>query len=75
MGLRSYLKQGLKVGLGTDVAGGYSPSMLDAMRQVSGQCISQFILGISIFRKLLLGVIIFTHFIVVGHKLVENQRN
>ena len=34
MGLRSYLKQGLKVGLGTDVAGGYSPSMLDAMRQV-----------------------------------------
>lgn len=25
-------KQGLKVGLGTDVAGGYSPSMLDSMR-------------------------------------------
>jgi cytosine/adenosine deaminase-related metal-dependent hydrolase len=27
------LEEGIKVGLGTDVAGGYSPSMLDAIRQ------------------------------------------
>lgn len=27
------IEEGLKVGLGTDVAGGYSPSMLDAIRQ------------------------------------------
>jgi cytosine/adenosine deaminase-related metal-dependent hydrolase len=27
------IDQGIKVGLGTDVAGGYSPSMLDALRQ------------------------------------------
>lgn len=33
MNLREYLNQGMRVGLGTDAAGGYSPSMLDAMRQ------------------------------------------
>ena len=33
MDLRVFLQEGLKVGLGTDVAGGYSCSMLDAMRQ------------------------------------------
>ena len=31
--MRGLQKAGLKVGLGTDVAGGYSPSMLDAIRQ------------------------------------------
>ena len=32
---------GLKVGLGTDVAGGYSPSMLNAIRMavVNGRCL------------------------------------
>lgn len=33
MPLRKYLEKGLKVGLGTDVSGGYSPSILDAIRQ------------------------------------------
>lgn len=33
MPLRKYLEKGLKIGLGTDVSGGYSPSILDAMRQ------------------------------------------
>lgn len=33
MPLRKYLNKGLKVGLGTDVSGGYSLSILDAMRQ------------------------------------------
>ena len=33
MDVRVFLQEGLKVGLGTDVAGGYSCSMLDAMRQ------------------------------------------
>eukprot|EP00033_Pygsuia_biforma_P001159 GCRY01001319.1.p1 GENE.GCRY01001319.1~~GCRY01001319.1.p1 ORF type:complete len:448 (-),score=114.31 GCRY01001319.1:30-1373(-) len=32
MPARRYLKQGLKFGLATDVSGGYSPSMLDAIR-------------------------------------------
>ena len=31
--VRRLLREGVKVGLGTDVAGGYSASMLDAMRQ------------------------------------------
>lgn len=30
--VRTYLQHGLKVAVGTDVAGGYSPSMLDALR-------------------------------------------
>jgi len=33
MPLRKYLDRGIKVGLGTDVSGGYSASILDAMRQ------------------------------------------
>lgn len=33
MPLRRYLDRGIKVGLGTDVSGGYSCSILDAMRQ------------------------------------------
>ncbi|CAM9904642.1 unnamed protein product [Discosporangium mesarthrocarpum] len=31
--VRRMLNEGIKVGLGTDVAGGYSPSMLDCIRQ------------------------------------------
>eukprot|EP00041_Stephanoeca_diplocostata_P006126 m.76580 g.76580 ORF g.76580 m.76580 type:complete len:305 (+) comp16185_c0_seq2:8-922(+) len=31
--IRHCIEQGVKVGLGTDVAGGYAPSMLDAARQ------------------------------------------
>jgi guanine deaminase len=31
--LHSHTHAGLKVGLGTDVAGGYSPSMLNCIRQ------------------------------------------
>lgn len=33
LNLRRMLNEGMKVGLGTDIAGGYSSSMLDAMRQ------------------------------------------
>lgn len=33
MDCRRFLAEGVKVGLGTDVAGGHSPSMLDAIRQ------------------------------------------
>ncbi|KAI9335930.1 hypothetical protein BDR26DRAFT_865376 [Obelidium mucronatum] len=33
LNVRRMLNEGLKVGLGSDVAGGYSPSMLDAIRQ------------------------------------------
>lgn len=33
MDVRLFLEEGIKVALGTDVAGGYSPSMLDALRQ------------------------------------------
>lgn len=33
MDVREFLEEGIKVALGTDVAGGYSPSMLDAIRQ------------------------------------------
>ncbi|KAJ3046067.1 hypothetical protein HDV00_003817 [Rhizophlyctis rosea] len=33
MSVRKLLQEGIKVGLGTDVAGGYSTSMIDAMRQ------------------------------------------
>ena len=33
MDIRLFLNEGMKVGLGTDVAGGYSASMLDAIRQ------------------------------------------
>ncbi|GMF26452.1 unnamed protein product [Phytophthora lilii] len=33
LNVRRLLQQGVKVGLGTDVSGGYSPSMLDAIRQ------------------------------------------
>jgi guanine deaminase len=32
MPLRDMLESGVKIGLGTDVSGGYSPSMLNAMR-------------------------------------------
>ena len=32
MPLRKLVGRGLKIGLGTDVSGGYSPSMLNAMR-------------------------------------------
>lgn len=32
MDVRLFVEEGIKVGLGTDVAGGYSPSMLDAIR-------------------------------------------
>ena len=34
MDVRGFLDEGLKVAIGTDVAGGYSASMLDAIRQV-----------------------------------------
>lgn len=34
MDARNMLNRGVKMALGTDVAGGYSPSMLDAIRQV-----------------------------------------
>ena len=33
MDVRRFISEGIPVALGTDVAGGYSPSMLDAMRQ------------------------------------------
>ncbi|TDH67718.1 hypothetical protein CCR75_001964 [Bremia lactucae] len=33
LNVRRLLHEGIKVGLGTDVSGGYSPSMLDAIRQ------------------------------------------
>lgn len=33
MDVREFLSEGVKVAVGTDVAGGYSPSMLDALRQ------------------------------------------
>ncbi|KAJ0410986.1 hypothetical protein ATCC90586_007140 [Pythium insidiosum] len=33
LNVRRLLEEGIKVGLGTDVSGGYSPSMLDAIRQ------------------------------------------
>lgn len=33
LNVRRLLDEGVKVGLGTDVSGGYSPSMLDAIRQ------------------------------------------
>lgn len=33
LNVRRLLDEGVKVGLGTDVSGGYSPSMLDALRQ------------------------------------------
>ncbi|POM78032.1 Guanine deaminase [Phytophthora palmivora] len=33
LNVRRLLQEGIKVGLGTDVSGGYSPSMLDAIRQ------------------------------------------
>ncbi|TMW57707.1 hypothetical protein Poli38472_014310 [Pythium oligandrum] len=33
LNVRRMLQEGIKVGLGTDVSGGYSPSMLDAIRQ------------------------------------------
>ncbi|DAZ97701.1 TPA: hypothetical protein N0F65_009600 [Lagenidium giganteum] len=33
LNVRRLLNEGIKVGLGTDVSGGYSPSMLDAIRQ------------------------------------------
>jgi len=33
MPIRTYLEHGMKISLGTDVAGGWSPSMLDAIRQ------------------------------------------
>ncbi|GMF23549.1 unnamed protein product [Phytophthora fragariaefolia] len=33
LNVRRLLQEGVKVGLGTDVSGGYSPSMLDAIRQ------------------------------------------
>jgi cytosine/adenosine deaminase-related metal-dependent hydrolase len=33
MDVKLFIHEGIKVAIGTDVAGGYSPSMLDAMRQ------------------------------------------
>eukprot|EP01033_Poteriospumella_lacustris_P011363 gene11364-8083_t len=33
MDVRHFMEEGVKVAVGTDVAGGYSPSMLDALRQ------------------------------------------
>jgi cytosine/adenosine deaminase-related metal-dependent hydrolase len=33
MDVRQFVDEGIKVAIGTDVAGGYSPSMLDALRQ------------------------------------------
>ncbi|KAG7394334.1 hypothetical protein PHYBOEH_005293 [Phytophthora boehmeriae] len=33
LNVRRLLREGIKVGLGTDVSGGYSPSMLDSIRQ------------------------------------------
>ena len=38
MDVRGFLDEGLKVAIGTDVAGGYSASMLDAIRQVLLLC-------------------------------------
>lgn len=42
LNVRRLLKQGVKVGLGTDVAGGYSTSVLDAVRQaiIASRCVS-----------------------------------
>lgn len=42
LNVRKLLLQGIKVGLGTDVAGGYSSSILDALRQaiIASRCIS-----------------------------------
>lgn len=42
LNVRRLLKQGIKVGLGTDVAGGYSTSVLDAVRQaiIASRCVS-----------------------------------
>jgi guanine deaminase len=36
MPCKKYLDMGMKVGLGTDVAGGYSTSMFDAIRNAIG---------------------------------------
>lgn len=40
MDVRRFVTEGIKVAIGTDVAGGYSPSMLDAIRQsfVASKC-------------------------------------
>ena len=40
MDLKLFVNEGIKVALGTDVAGGYSPSMLDAIRQaiIASKC-------------------------------------
>lgn len=42
LNVRRLLRQGVKVGLGTDVAGGYSTSVLDAVRQaiIASRCVS-----------------------------------
>jgi guanine deaminase len=40
--VRAYLDKGITVGLGTDVSGGYSPSILEAARQA---CLSSRLLG------------------------------
>jgi len=42
LNVRRLLQEGVKVGLGTDVAGGYSSSMLDALRQalIASQAVS-----------------------------------
>ena len=42
LNVRKLLQRGMKVGLGTDVAGGYSASILDAARQaiIASRCIS-----------------------------------
>jgi guanine deaminase len=39
--IREYLRRGIKVGLGTDSGGGYSSSMLDAMKQAFVVSIAQ----------------------------------
>jgi guanine deaminase len=42
LNVRRLLQKGIKVGLGTDVAGGYSTSVLDALRQaiIASRCVS-----------------------------------
>ena len=48
LNVRPLLDKGIKVALGTDLAGGYSPSMLDALRQV--RHISCFCLLLSLLK-------------------------
>lgn len=53
--VRPLLDKGIKVALGTDIAGGYSPSMLDALRQVNAsfyRCFVPYYLGCDCFLTL-----------------------